>query len=829
MCPGGNGIVLFINLPPLFYRHYMNKRSFIIFFFLFVSSTVFAQKLDSLLEVQLAADPQEKMYVHFDKSYYNPGETIWFKAYLFSGINPSEWSKNFYSELLDESGNVLSRKTAPVIFSGASGSFDIDTNFIKPAVYFRAYTVSMLHSDTNFVYTKAIPILNPKALPGKAPAAIPAPTLRILPEGGAIVTGVPSNIAFIATTPNGDPVNINGTVMDNNGVKVTELKTLHNGMGKFALAPADGKMYTATWKDGQGRTYTTALPASLPQGVVLNVTDEGANKRFTIYRSGQVTDAEKQLHIIAYNNQGLAFKADINMAAKTSATGIFPTETIPSGILKITVFDANYKPLCERITFVNNHDYEIDGDVYLTQKNFAKRGLNKVEVMISDTLPANVSLSVTDADLHEPAGMEDNIISRLLLTGELRGKIVNPYAYFFGSSDSSAFYLDLVMLTHGWRRYNWDNVLAGKTTTPIRKEANYLSLEGKVIGLPTRSIEAGLQLNSILLTADSAQNIMLLPVDRKGDVFTDGLIFYDKAKLYFNSNSKSVSMTNGMLQLDNGLYKGPNKAFVDSIIKKAATQVSAAALTRNNSITKLALEERRQSPRSITLGNVTVTAKTKTAIEKMEEKYVSGLFSGSGRSFDLVNDPFAGGYTNIFQYLQGKVAGLQISTSGTSASLNWRGGVPAIYLNEMKADAEMLSGVTVRDIAYVKVFRPGESIAYGGGSGVIAVYTRKGGDVAENPNIKGMNSVQVMGYSAIKEFYAPDYATITEKESVADYRTTLYWNPSIYLDKSRRRIRMQFYNNDITKRFRLVLEGINTDGKLIHLEKEVPNSFEAGN
>ena len=89
-----------------------------------------------------------------------------------------------------------------------------------------------------------------------------------------------------------------------------------------------------------------------------------------------------------------------------------------------------------------------------------------------------------------------------------------------------------------------------------------------------------------------------------------------------------------------------------------------------------------------------------------------------------------------------------------------------------------------------------------------------------------MNSINIMGYSAIKEFYSPDYATLTDKDAGSDYRTTLYWNPSIYLDKSKRRIRVQFYNNDITKRFRLILEGINADGKLIHVEKEVPNQWE---
>jgi hypothetical protein len=121
------------------------------------------------------------------------------------------------------------------------------------------------------------------------------------------------------------------------------------------------------------------------------------------------------------------------------------------------------------------------------------------------------------------------------------------------------------------------------------------------------------------------------------------------------------------------------------------------------------------------------------------------------------------------------------------------------------------------------VFRPGESVVTGSGGGVIAIYTRKGGDAAPNPTAKGLNAVQMTGYSPVKEFYSPDYATPSERDVVDDVRSTLYWNPSIYIDKTRRRLRLQFYNNDVTKRFRLIMEGINTDGKLIHVEKEAGN------
>lgn len=802
----------------------MRKHFSLLFFLSIFFLGAWSQQIDSALAIQQAGDPQEKIYVQFDKNYYNPGETIWFKAYVFAGLDPSDVSKNFYAELIDEQGTVISRKTAPIIFSGASASFDIDSAYNNPAVYFRAYTTAILNGDTSFLFHKAIRILPKKAITTspKNTSSLPA-SINFFPEGGDWVAGLTSTVAFIATNSHGKPLNITGTVTDNKGTKVAELNTLHNGMGRFSLIPAEGQAYTAVWKDAAGKQYTTALPSLKPQGVVLKIADEETGKRFTVYRSGQAQDVTKQLYIIGYMNQQLIFKASLNLSNKISASGVFPTANLPSGILQITLFDNLYKPVAERITFVNNHNYEFDGDVFLTQKNLARRGLNQVEIVLSDPMPANLSLAITDADLNEPSKMDDNIISRILLTGDLKGKITDPYYYFFSNSDSVSMHMDLVMLTHGWRRYNWENVLAGKTPPPRWKESNFLSLSGQVTGLMPGSFSSDLLLTGILQTADSAKNFVHLPVDRNGKIFTDGFVFYDNAKLFFNFNKKNLSFDKSMLIVDNGLRKGYDKALLDSIIKKGIAEVSATTIANNINANRMSLQALRQLANSKMMETVTVKSRVKTTKDKMEEKYVSGLFSGDARSFDLVNDPLASAYMDIFQYLQGKVAGLQITTGAGVPSLSWRGGTPVLYLNEMQTDASMISGTPVSDIAYVKVFRPGESIVSGGGGGVISIYTRKGGDAPPSANSKGLSYVQMIGYSAIKEFYSPDYAVSNERDAFDDVRTTLYWNPSIIMDKTRRRLRLKFYNNDITKRFRVIMEGLNAEGKLIHVEKEIEN------
>ena len=79
--------------------------------------------IDSMMKVYAEKFPQEKLYLQFDKKAYNPGERIWYKAYLFTGFDPSPYSKNFYAELYDAYGNLILRNTAPIVESTAVRKF----------------------------------------------------------------------------------------------------------------------------------------------------------------------------------------------------------------------------------------------------------------------------------------------------------------------------------------------------------------------------------------------------------------------------------------------------------------------------------------------------------------------------------------------------------------------------------------------------------------------------------------------------------------------------------------------------------------------------------
>ena len=303
------------------------------------------------------------------------------------------------------------------------------------------------------------------------------------------------------------------------------------------------------------------------------------------------------------------------------------------------------------------------------------------------------------------------------------------------------------------------------------------------------------------------------------------MVFYDTAKVFYQLNKdKRQGADNIIVTVDNGLWKGNAQVQFPPDITDGLSPLENTAIINNRKIYDQNIKvEADRTKRAKMLEEVIVKGRVKTAVEKTDDLYTSGLFKGGdGYSFDLSNDPSAQGAMTLFNYLQGRVPGLQISNamSGTPG-LSWRGGTPDLFLNEMRTDAQGLSTLSMSDIAYVKVFRPPFMGAVGGGGGgAIAVYTKKGG-ASQNSNFVGLSKVTVNGYSTVKEFYSPNYAQENPMDALDDIRTTLYWQPYIFLDKEKKKITLSFYNNDISKKLKVVIEGVNERGKLTRVESMI--------
>ena len=770
-----------------------------------------AQDIESSITTYAGKYSPERAYIHYDKAAYSPGETIWFKVYLMNEVSPAMESKTLYIDWIDDKGSLVLHGVSPVVNGVTNGQFDIPAEYKGKYIHVRAYTKWMLNFDSVFLYNKDIRILI-KDINQAAVKNTVIPSIHFFPEGGDAIEGIRNKIAFKANDQWGRPVHVKGVVVTSEGKIADSIRTIHDGMGYFFLTPLPGVSYVARWKDEKSVEHNTPLPEIKQTGVSMQVTLSGSNRFLNLYYTPGIAAAMDTLNIIGTMYQHPAFK----IARATNAAFIrltIPTSDLPSGILTITVFDKHWNALAERITYVNNEEYLFQPEMEVLHWGLNKRARNEIKITVPDSLIASLSVSVTDAAIGTDSS--SNIISHLLLTSELKGDVYNPAYYFSGEADSVSQHLDLVMLTHGWRRFKWAEVVTGKFSKPkFEKDTSYLTLSGKIYGVLPGQIQPGTNIIMLVKQKDVKGGFTLIPVKPDGSFNDPTFIIFDTAHIYYQFE-KSKGLGNASVQFMPGrlpapslmnIPESPNSIWSDTI---GAGRQMLLINEANEIAERMKIK---------TLENVTVKSKTKSPVQLLDEKYASGLFSGDGYQFDLVNDPVAWSAMNIFTYLQGKVAGLQVNTTSNPPSLQWRGGSPQLYLDEIATDADFVSSVSVNDVAYIKVFRPPFMGGFNGANGAIAIYTRRGNDVKPSAG-KGLNNNKVFGYTSIKEFYSPNYSSFKQGNEQRDLRTTLYWNPAITASPQNRQVVLTFYNNDVSNAFHVVIEGMTRDGRLAHLEQ----------
>lgn len=776
--------------------------------------TVKGQLIESSLNKIASEHLPERAYLHYDKAQYFAGETIWFKAYLMEGFFPAELSKTFYIDWIGENGELLSHNASPMIGGLSNGQFEIPSSYSGNVIHVRGYTKWMLNFDSSVIYSKSIRII-PKTITKKQSAPDIKTSIGFFPEGGELVVNIPNTVAFKANDQWGRPVAVRGVILENAIVK-DSVKSVHNGMGSFVLVPKTGVKYSFRWKDDNGKTGTTILPAAKSSGISMQVISENKRKQILVNFSQEINDDISIVNIIGNMHGQMIFKTAGNAVPGGSIRKIIPVEKVPSGILTITVFDRNWNAIAERICFVNNLDHSFTTGFEVKHWGLNKRARNEIEL----TLPANISvsnlsISVTDAMVESDSS--EHIASGLLLSSELKGYIHNPSYYFTDTTVERTKHLDLVMLTHGWRRFKWEDLNKGNIPeTKFERDTGYLTLSGQLVGVPKSLLSGTESLVLFVKEQDSGAKMLMLPIDKNGNFNDPDIIFFDTLKVYYSVKSKKFSSP-GVNFMTNKL-SAPNYTRFKSAFSQyyPVNFDTSSGYQKKFALESLSLQEQM---RANVMETVTVTARAKSVIEEMDDKYSSGMFKTSDSyKFDLVNDPLARGGLDVFTYLTGRVPGLQI-IAGTTPQLSWRGSTPQLFLDERPADADLLMMVPMDDIAYVKVMRPPFIGAVGGGGGgAIVVYTKKGNDRVESNTGRGLSNNTLTGYAPIREFYSPNYAGFDKRHELKDVRTTLYWNPMVIV-KPGQPVKIQFYNNDISKSFRVIVQGMSSEGLLTHFEQ----------
>jgi len=805
-----------------------NLKTFLYFSFLILVSATKtgAQSIGNTINLYGTNFPQEKIYIHFDKEAYLPGETVWFKAYLFEENLPSSRSTNFYAALYDEEGELIQQHTSPIFNSTTDGHFTIPDSLGSKQLICRAYTTWMLNFDTSFLFTKAIRLINSKAK-SEDDKTVKKVSLQFFPEGGDIIEGTRNTIAFKANYDNGLPFEVNGSIKkQGTGEVVMPIKAEHNGMGRFDIEVQANEKFYVEWMDNNGTAQQTYLPKAKPAGVSLKLAQLKDRLVFNIVNRLP----NDSLHVLMYMYQKVFYQTHLSVSQAEPYTGMVPIQSLPTGVMQLTVFDANWQPVAERVAFINNNNFTIPTTITNKETSTQKRGKNIIEIILTDTMPANMSLSITDAELNNEK-TNSTIVTGLLLSGDLKGYIHEPAYYFTDNADATLrSRLDLVMLTHGWRRYYWNDLLVQKMPGINYPADNYLSVYGQVGKEVMAKMTPEEIVNLIIKKKDSTNNFYSLRPDASGLLKQSGLIFYDTARVLFSFNKNKTWNTQMAFSSFNYTYPQPfvlnnSRTYLIPDTTGYVKLNQAASLFSYYSTNKEGLQGNEKTLQTVVVSGTRNWRND--PMQKMEEKYTTGLFRGgtNTEAFDLLHDETVESQ-DIYNYLgyRSRILSIKYLNGGKLLVGPIMGqrekGEPLLYINERIADISELESVWIYDIAFVKIVYPYFGTREGGDiKTAISIYLKKGEDLIDRrPKATDLRMVKVAGYSPIKEFYSPDYSQ-SNTTMGTDARTTLLWLPYILTNAKNLKIPVTFFNNDLTKKMRVVLEGINEEGKLIHIEK----------
>lgn len=453
---------------------------------------------------------QEKVFVHTDKDAYLTGEILWFKVYVVNGVNnkPLGISKVAYVDVLDDSQNPVMQAKIALHNGKGSGSLYIPVTLGNGNYHFRAYTNWMKNFSADYYFEKKISIVNPSRSPvAVAHANNAAYDIQFFPEGGNMVTGINSKVAFKAVGEDGKGIDFTGAIVSSKNDTVVKFQPLKFGMGNFSFTPAANTTYKAIIRTGKASPVTKDLPAISNQGYVMQLTDNGSGQ-LQVTVNSNIPSSDGQVHLFAHSRQ-LVKVAKSTVLNNGSATFTIDKNVLDDGISHITIFNGDKQPVCERLYFKHpSKNLMIEAAADKQQYS----GRKKVNISISakdqagKQAAADLSMSVYRLDALD-GKQQGDIASYFWLSSDLRGHIESP-EYYMANTAEVAEAADNLMLTQGWRRFQWSEVLKNKpasfsflpeydghivngkivdpaTNTPAREVVTYFGIPGKRVQLFT--------------------------------------------------------------------------------------------------------------------------------------------------------------------------------------------------------------------------------------------------------------------------------------------------------------------------------------------------------
>lgn len=468
---------------------------------LFISIAASAQT-DSLLNAWAQrlgafgqALPQEEVFVHMDNTCYFLGDTIYYKAYLRRSDTgrPSNLSGLLYVELLNHDGYLVERKKLKMTDGQGHGTFCLPDTAYSGYYELRAYTrwqlnwgqtehahtreaerwfyskqmAKQYYRDYDKLYSRVFPVYDKPKTPGeyvddmtlrplrrtvKTRQEAPEAHVALYPEGGNIVEGTTCRIAFEANDAK-DGHHLKGTlrITASDGSLIAEAPTEHRGRGTIEVAAPRLHDAAITFVWGDGYTQQVKAPKATPDGTSIKVQQTDTHLTLELRNAGRA--ATDSLGLTIMHHGTLRHFASLGQGTDISVT--VPLDSLPTGVNQLTVFNGQGRVWADRLVFVRHADLQPSTITIEGIKDGGYAPLEQIAISLSGLPSQTVSVAVRDANHSASVYDSGNILTEMLLASQIKGFVEHPQYYFEADDAQHRRHLDLLLMTQGWRRYDW--------------------------------------------------------------------------------------------------------------------------------------------------------------------------------------------------------------------------------------------------------------------------------------------------------------------------------------------------------------------------------------
>lgn len=754
------------------------------------------------------------MYLHTDREFYFTGDTIWFAAYLVDGEFhvPVQENSNLYVELVGEDGKIANREIFMLINGIGQGYIWLNRNFLAEGNYLlRAYNSFLLNFDDDLIFNKRIKIAETKntfGFPNQSEYGMDTSKTQVnfFPEGGFMLASRINQVAFKIADSEGKGKNTNGKLFDDKGNLIAMLSTQYNGLGKFLFIPERNRNYYVEFDEFPQKKWE--LPDVRESGAKIMVSKIDSNYLNVNIIKSDDYETDKLFIAMMHRGTGLVYiEIDGKNMAKTLKLN---ADYFRDGINRIILLSRDNEPLSERLVYMNKSE-TINLSIELNNQKFATREkvvvkISTVENLITEE-NAGLSMAVVNNNALNAEGNKQNIRTYLLMDSELKGRIDNPADYYVDQGKlTSMAKLDLLMLTQGWSNYIWNDLENTDIVTEIADLG--FSFQGTMSNLSGRK---AIENSEVVLGLDagSQSRLFFTNSDENGNFGFDNIVFSDSA-MFFLHGTNSKGKPNTSLTIKPITSASPDINYEQLSDLKNFADIPESVY-RLNYFNKMALKEYFPARGSKLLDEI----KVKGAKPNEEDGHFR-LYSAPSASFKLKDTDFQ--YSNVFQYLQGRVAG--VTVAGTDIIIRGHASLtgssePLFLIDGMPTDKDGILAVSMSDVDKIEVLKGNDAAIFGmrGANGAISVFTKKGTSyVPDARDIPGTIIERIKGFAPYREFYSPDYSDKKLSSEVPDYRTTLYWNPEIIVENGEAEV--SFFTCDNFSEYTIFIEGITGKGKV---------------